>query len=283
MPPRRPSRATAFADLPSALQFSAQLAQGSGESFATLPARWARLGGLQGDASCANLVDLERLLVATAASADTRLFDVAASWLAVHHMFVFGRRLAGMAGALAKARMPAAVRLGAILDQGWTMALSLPSDLRLRPENLEIARERCRRGKAHAAGKPGGRLRDRGAKGRRAPIPMPVQPVDWVVKHVPELRVRALVGATLEAEIMVAALAHHPMPPGAAAADVPVPNVGAVARHAGVSYAGVHGAANRLVRRGLLVRQVERGQVLLRPSALALTAFGWPEHGVKGS
>lgn len=217
--------------------------------------------------------------MATAAADDARLFDVAASWLVVHHMLVFGRRLSGMAGARAEAQMPAAARLGGILDQASTMALSLPSDPRLRPENLATARERCRRWKAGAARERGDRPRRGVGTDRRAPPPEPVQPVEWVVKHVPELRVRALVGATLEAEILVAALANCSGAADDDIGEVPMPNVGAEARHAGVSYAGVHGAANRLVRRGLPVRQVERGQIVLRPSALALTALGWPEHG----
>lgn len=283
VPPPRPTRATAFTDLPATLQSSTRPAQCSGEPSGVLPARWARIGGLHGAASCANVVDLEGLLVATAAADDSRLFDVAASWLAVHHMFVFGRRLSGMAGALAKARMPTAARLGAILDQAWMMALALPDDLRVRPENLATARERCRRGKADAARERGERPRRGDGTDRRVPTPEPVQPVEWVVKHVPELRVRALVGATLEAEILVAALANCSGAPDNDIGAVPMPNVGAIARHAGVSYAGAHGAANRLVRRGLLVRQVERGQVVLRPSLMACAVLGWHEHAATHS
>lgn len=216
--------------------------------------------------------------MATAAAGDARLLGVAASWLAVHHMLVFGRRLSGMAAALMRARMPVAARLGVILDRAWTMALSLPGDLRVRPENLATARERCRAGRKGPARERGESWKRGGTKTRRAPTPEPMQPVEWVVMHVPELRVRALIGATLEAQIMIAALASQAGPPQGDAGDVPPPNVGAVARHAGVSYGGVHGAANRMMRRGLLVRHVERGQVVLRPSALARTAFGWPER-----
>lgn len=244
-----------------------------------MPARWARVGGLDGDLPWDSLVDLERLLVETAAAGDPRLLDAAAAWLAVHHVLVFGRRLAGMAAALAEARAPAVAGLGAMLDRAWTTALSLPDELRLRPESLAIARERCRRAPGvDARAERAWPTRLGIAKGRGVLRPHSVRPVEWVVHHVPELRVRALIGATLEAEIMIAALASHAGPPDGNAGDVPPPTVRAVARHAGVSYGGVHGAANRLVRRGMLVRHIARAQVALRPSSLALGAFGWLER-----
>ena len=254
-----------------------------GEPSGMLWARWARIGGHSAVAPSAGMVDVERLLVATAAHGEESLLQVAASWLAVHHMLVFGRRLAGMAGALANSRQPMAASLGALLARAWTGALALPRELRLRPEGLEIARDRCG---AHDAGDASGSAAKARWKeeppGSRGVSSELVRPIEWIVRHVPELRVRALIGATLEAEIMIAALAHH-RPPAADVPDVPRPSVGAVAHHAGVSYAGVHGAANRLVRRGLLEKHVVRGQVVLRPTMMACVAFHWPEHVVNCS
>jgi hypothetical protein len=267
--PPRPSRSTAFADLPSALHSLAPNADGTCPHARTLPARWARIGGLSGVGPYPHVIDLERLIVATAACDDAGLRDIAASWLAVHHALVFGRRLAGMAGALANAHAPAAATLGVILDRECAAALSLPDDVRLRPESLEIARGRC------SSRTPAG------ASGRGTSTPGLIEPVEWLVQRVPELRVRALLGATLEAEIMIVALARHASLTDEDVGDAPVPNVGAVARHAGVSYGGVHGAANRLVRRGLLVRHGERRQVVLRPTAFALSASGWSEVRVE--
>ncbi|HSU16237.1 hypothetical protein [Longimicrobium sp.] len=61
----------------------------------TLYAEWARIGGGFPDEPASTPVDLEDLIVRTAAAApgDARLFWVAASWLAVHHNLVNTRRL----------------------------------------------------------------------------------------------------------------------------------------------------------------------------------------------
>ena len=270
MPSRRPSRSTAFADLPSALlQCASGIDDRCPES--ALAGRWARVGGLLGVVPGHEVVDLERLVVATAAYCDERMGTIAASWLAVHHALVFGRKLAGMAAALANARAPAAAGLRTILDQACALASELPGDSRLRPENLEIARARYSGTRAKVASR-------RGTSGSH-----PVQPVEWVVRRVPELRVRALLGATLEAEIVLAALVGHVPLHDEDVVDAPIPSVGAIARHAGVSYGGVHGAANRLVRRGLLVRHVVHGQVTLRPTTFVVKACGWPASSAEGS
>lgn len=220
------------------------------------------------------MVDVERLVVTTAAHGEDGLLDVAASWLAVHHILVFGRRLASMAGALANARPPVAASLGTLLERASAGALALPIELRLRPESLEIARDRCGAHEAPDASGSACSGRKELPSGQRPVAYDLVRPIDWIVRHVPELRVRALIGATLESEIMLAALASACTPPGLAD-EVPAPSVVAVARHAGVSYAGVHGAVNRLVRRGLLLRRGEAGDRLLRPTGLALAALSW--------
>lgn len=64
-----------------------------------IASQWARMGAYFGAAPMRRPVDLEGLVLATARAApdDERLFVVAASWLAVHHGFVNGRRLAALA------------------------------------------------------------------------------------------------------------------------------------------------------------------------------------------
>lgn len=265
-----------------ALHSAVLVAQRGAQPSSGLPARWARIGGLNAPAACTGVVDLERLLVATAAAGDGALLDAAASWLAVHHVLVFGRRLATMATAIAQAPGPTAARLGELLDRAWAGALALPGDLRLRPENLEIARERCCPRAAAGVVRRRRNTPDGDSMAHRITVTTELpQPIDWVVQHVPELRVRALVGATLEAEILVAALASH-RPSQGKADEVPAPSVAAVARHAGVSYAGVHGAANRLVRRGLLVRHRHGSRASLQSTALSHAAFDWPASAPEG-
>lgn len=209
---------------------------------------------------------------------DTGLLTIAASRLAMHHVFVSGRRLAGSATALAVARPREAAVLGTVLDRAYADALSLPNDSRLLPESLEIARRCCRTRPVER------RVRTRIESVRRVPAVANdaaaahdgPRPVSWLVEHVPELRVRALIGATLEAEIMTAVLASARPSTGPTMDDVPAPTVRAISRPAGVSYAGAHAAANRLARRGLLVRSHQARRLELHPTPVALAALGWP-------
>ena len=224
------------------------------------------------------MIDLEFLLVTTAAKGDTELLHVAVSWLAMHHVLVFGRRLAGLASALAVARPREAAVLGTVLDRAHADALMLSNDSRLLPESLEIARRRCgtrpvdprMRTRIESVRRVSAVANDAAAAHDRP------RPVSWLVENVPELRVRALIGATLEAEIMTAVLASARPSTGPTVDDVPAATVRAISRHAGVSYAGAHAAANRLARRGLLVRSHQARRLELHPTPMALAALGWP-------
>ena len=88
-------------------------------------------------------MDLEGLIIETARAApdDERLFVVAASWLAVHHGFVNGRRLAALASTLlhpgaTRADREASAVLGALL--AWA------ADMAGGAEGLTAAAARCR-------------------------------------------------------------------------------------------------------------------------------------------
>ena len=86
--------------------------------------------------------------------------------------------------------------------------------------------------------------------------PAAIRPVAWLLKRVPELRVRSLLGPSVEADLMARALAEEV-------------TVREVARMTLTSYAAVHGAADRLVWRGLLVRERVAQSQVLRPTSFA--------------
>ena len=284
----------------------------SGEAAALrrLASAWTRVGAYLSTPPAAGPVDLESLLVATARIApdDERLFVVAASWLAAHHGFVNGRRLAVLAARLARSTEPAAAEasaaLGALLS--WADELS-----GAQAESLRAAVARCRpvrparpffrvvralpsvaalvRRDAHQRFAAWGLWYDGDAA-----KPEAVRPVAWIVAHTPELRIRALVGPTLEADLLAAALLGLPDPlpgdgrPAAAATtghgdkgrDTPgldvAPDVAVrdVSRALRVSYAAAHEGADKLVRRGALGRERRGARQVLRPTAAAARLLG---------
>lgn len=251
-----------------------------------LAANWAAVGAHFAVHPTREPVDLERLLVATAALAsnDERLFVVAASWLAAHYAFVNGRRLRRLAARVARQDVEGSAVLGAMLD----LALTGVGPGGLRPDGLEGARERCRSRTASGL-KPRPlfhvmtELPVLRARVQRHALPLftrwgfwhddatlkleAVRPLSWILTHVPALRVRAFLGPTLEADILAAALAD--VAPGHRQREGP-PTAWSVARAYDVSYAGAHEATERLVRRGLLVREHAGARQLLRPTAVAL-------------
>lgn len=251
-----------------------------------LLASWARVGAFLTVSPFEDAVDLERLVVDTAHRVpdSERLFVVAASWLATHHVFVNGRRLVALARSLSASlnepdQLTSAV-LGAMLDVAITHAHSQRG---APPDALTAARAVCRplreRGLAprplFRVMERIGPMRERARRAATPPFtawglwhddrtvkPAAVRPVAWVLAHTPELRVRACLGATLEAELLWAAIEAGALrrPP----ADRPT--VRSVAKSACASYAGTFEAAERLVRRGLLVRERVGVRQVLRPT-----------------
>ena len=238
----------------------------------TLAAMWKRVGVLFATRPTASPVDLERLLCDTARAGrfDERLFVCAASWLSQYHGFINGRRLSVLAVGLDRQE---SATLGALLSFARFAAGNAPE--------LDAALARCR---------PLNRprplfaimdtmdvLRDR-VRMRALPLfaawglwhddatlkPSAIRPVRWLLRHAPELRARALLGPSVEADVMASALA----------GEVTVRDV---ALTTNVSYAATHDAASRLVGRGLLVRERIAQRQILRPTAAARAAFDQSE------
>ena len=233
-----------------------------------LAGNWARLGVLFGVEPSNAIVDIELLICDTAriAPADERLFVCAASWMAEYHGFVNGRRLSALAGALDS---EGSAVLGALLSLASEAAGGAPS--------LDAARARCHPlAKAQALFTAMRSMRVLTARARRNALPLfvawglwhddqtlkptAIRPVGWLLAKVPELRVRALLGPSVEADLMTYALAEEV-------------TVRGIARTSLTSYAAVHGAADRLVWRGLLFRERVAQSQILRPTAFALDAL----------
>jgi hypothetical protein len=215
---------------------------------------WARLGVFFRVVPTTQPLDIEDVICRTAAvtRADERVFVCAASWLAIHHAFVNGRRLSALVPNLAQ---DASAVLGALL------ALATSGAEGHAPE-LEAAIARCRRIRPP---RPLFRIMDQfrslreRVKAHALPIfeqwgfwhddttlkPTVIRPVEWLLGYVPELRCRALLGPSVEADIVAMALAETGKP-------ITVRDVALTGQ---ISYAAAHAAATRLVQRGVLYRE----------------------------
>ena len=176
---------------------------------ATAAGRWARVGVLFTVAPAPDPVDLEALVVDTAAvaRADERLFVVAASWLAVHHALVDGAVLTRCirAQAATGAEVTSAVT-GALLSLALTAApgaaaieaalaecrpLAATGDPRVLPPLFSILEEYpgllavVRREALPLYAEWGFAHNDQTLK------PNAIRPLAWVLRHAPELRARA--------------------------------------------------------------------------------------------
>jgi hypothetical protein len=233
---------------------------------------WARLGVLFGVKPAHEQVDVELLICDTARVApyDERLFVCAVSWVAQYHGFVNGRRLSAVAASLGS---DASAVLGALLSVAGEAAGGAPE--------LEAARVRCRplaKPQPLFAAMRSMRVLSERVRRNALPIfaawglwhddqtlkPAAIRPVTWLLERVPELRVRSLLGPSVEADLMARALADEV-------------TVREVARATLTSYAAVHGAADRLVWRGLLVRERVAQSQVLRPTDFALDVLGGSE------
>lgn len=264
-------------------------------------ADWTRIGGYFGITPATSPVDLERLLVTTARVApdDERLFVVAASWLAAHHAFVNGRRLAGLASAVAPRAPEADTEVSAVLGA----LLSWASELAGGAEALDVAAARCQPlREARPLFRVVALLPSLAAAAEReacpafarwglwhndqTPKPEAVRPVAWLLAHAPELRIRALAGPSVEADIVAAVLVGLPAAATSAPAVAAAANditVRDISRALGVSYAATHEAAEKLVRRGVLRRERRGARQLLRATATAAQILaGSTQRSVRG-
>lgn len=237
-------------------------------------AEWARVGGGFTVAPARWPVDIESLLARSAvqAPADARLFSVAATWLARHHHLVDMRRLGR--GLEALDELSSAVA-GAMLSVANEHAKS---------ERLSAAQRYCRPLAEprvlfdQIAASP---VLSAFARENALPVftrwglwhdevtlkPGAVRPIHWILEHCPEMRIRALVGPSLDAEV-VDMLRFQPR------------SIAALARATGATYAATHEAAARLMARGLVERRggTGRGDVAVPPSVADwLESFPGPE------
>jgi len=94
--------------------------------------------------------------------------------------------------------------------------------------------------------------------------PDAVRPVGWILEHCPELRVRALLGAGLDGEI-VEALRARPH------------SITELARDSGAPYAATHEATARLVARGLVEHRRRTGRTeMASPAAVGSWLYAFP-------
>lgn len=221
-----------------------------------LSAQWARLGGGFAVEPTVDRVDLERLLVASAAAApyDARLFAVTTSWLAVHGKFVNVRRLGRLLDAVRRRETPddqlTVAILGAMIEVTLTLApsmaflraaqshcrpLSEPRPLFERfaanPVLTQMAREECL-----PAFATWGLWHNTMPDKRDA-----VRPVTWLLRACPELHMRSLFGADLAADIMDEVRSRP-----ATIADL--------VRSTGATAPAVHETVGNLLARGLVDR-----------------------------
>jgi len=225
-----------------------------------LSQKWVRIGVMLSTPASPGPVDIESLVVDSLfrVREDARLFWCIASWLAVHHEMVNTRRLGRMLGsldtlhsALAGALLeiallqtsdvPALVRL-----QGHCESLAEPRILFRSVEGLEGAEEAFRDQWIPSLRK-WGFLNHQWTDKREA-----IRPIGWLIRNVPELRIRALLGSGQDAEILERALED-------------TVTVTQVSRELDYTYASSHNAAGRLIRRGLIQRVAEGREVYLQP------------------
>ncbi len=213
--------------------------------------RWARLGVLFAVAPAPEPVNVEDLLIDTVreAPAHPRLFWTAASWLTVHYRLVNLRRLAkrlrrlpetAVAGALLSlvdAQVPGRPFRGVVAK-----CHPVPTP---RPLFTAAARSPVLRAKvtshAHPLFRQWGLLQD-----AIALRPGSIRPPAWVLQHNPHLRLRALFGPELRADIL------NILRSGAA-------SVAELARRLNATYAATHEAVTAL-EAGLLVASHPQGK-----------------------
>lgn len=210
---------------------------------------WARVGVLFNVQPADARIDLEKLVVRTAAVArdDERLCIMAASWLAAHHHLLDARRfarqllavdantsaVAGVLLSMAVAGVPGTTALHAAVSHCRPLRKRQPlyRTMEKYPRLLRLVQRETLP-----------LFRTWGFWHNDATLKLnAVRPISWIVKHCPELRVRAVLGPGLDAEL-VECLVNSPG------------TVTELSRRTGASYAATHAATSRLAARGLLVR-----------------------------
>ena len=226
---------------------------------------WEQLGiGFESDASQAVVLP-ERLLSISypLMPRNPRLFWAVASWLAVHHQMVNGRLLVKELKALnIQDSAIAGVLLSVALElnpMASTLAQAVKHCVPTKDQDVLFDQNRqipalaaIVRDESLALFIDWGFWHNQISDKRDA-----IRPVSWLIRTCPELRIRSLLGATLDAEIMM-----HVLVQAQTATDLmdDLP----------YTYAAIHEAATRLSDRGLLSRQSRgRAVVLDVPSGIS--------------
>jgi hypothetical protein len=236
----------------------------------SLYARWRRLGLYLTATPAPDPVDLEPLLLETAChlSGDERLAVCVSTWLARHHDLVDGRRLSELTR---NSSRPTTSRLAVLLS----LATDAPKGAGRAPQFF-AALSHCRPQRPARAlydvieKRPSLRAlaeKDALPLYRRwglwhddlALKPEALFPMEYVLA-VPELRLRALCGPSVEAACLTQTLQR-------------VTNARELSRILGVTYSATHAAVERLVGRGLLLRERNGVRQDLRLSPLTLQAL----------
>ena len=227
-----------------------------------LYSQWTRIGvGFDLDPA-QETVSVESLFIQTCSVASDipRLFWAAASWLSVHHQLVNGRLLVKELENLGIHESPVAGAIlnvalelnptASTLDQAMVHCIPSPDKRVLFSQyaNNRILTEYARRESIELFNRWGfwhNQISDK----RDA-----IRPIAWIIKYCPDLRIRSILGASLDAEIMYLNLL-HPLSATALMSRLPY------------TYASIHEAASRLCDRGLLKKRAQgRALVLHVPS-----------------
>lgn len=225
-----------------------------------LAAEWARAGGGFMAQPATYVIDLEQLVGRTAVAAprDYRALAVATTWIVQHSQLVNVRRLGKVASELEDT--PAAI-LGAMIEiahetnsaverltpvQRHCRPLREPRALFDRTQASPVLRRFAKEG-ALPAFKAWGLWQDELTLKFDA-----LRPVSWILEHCPELRLRALYGPGLEAEVMQVLNRESA-------------TIAAIAREVDASYSATHAAVARLEGRGSIVSHDGHGVELSTP------------------
>ncbi|HEX8453778.1 MAG TPA: hypothetical protein VF647_16870 [Longimicrobium sp.] len=236
-----------------------------------LSAEWKRVGAGFSVPLAAYPVDIESLIGRTAglAPADHRLFFVAASWIGVHHTLVDVRRLGRIVEKLGEVGSAVAGAMLAVANEVAASDRLVAAQRYCRPlDEPRVLFDRIAENPVLAAF----------AREQSLPIfsrwglwhdevslkTAAIRPIRWILKHCPELRVRALIGASLEGQV-VEALREKPR------------SIAELARVTGATYAATHEAVTRLYARGLAesVRSGAKSAVVL-PRRIATWLDAYP-------
>ena len=227
----------------------------------SIAAQWARLGAMFNVESATETPDLERLLLDTAraSSSNSRLFILAASWLARYGEYVAKHRLARLIGSeLEREHRPT---LGFLLewakDRGKSNALRFNQAIQACGEAIDarplsdleygnITYCRLAEQRASVLSRKWGRwMAEFEAKDHA------LRPAEWVATHNPSLAVRALTGGDLLASM----LAECEAEPGVIESEAEL------ARRCGASRPAIIDGLRRLRLAGY-IRMVERGRAV---------------------